>query len=105
MLQSPYGYDTVGGRPMDNWRSGAYRADSRGSNRFSPGYSSSPRYTAAGRTGTSQALASGLDALNLNKMNPDVMDAAWQAFWNTLNSGSGGASSANNAAPSGATKW
>uniref|UniRef100_A0A914S7Q4 Uncharacterized protein n=1 Tax=Parascaris equorum TaxID=6256 RepID=A0A914S7Q4_PAREQ len=49
-----------------------------------------------------QALASGLDALNLNKMNvnPEMMDAAWHAFWTTLNSGSPG----NSSTPSGG-KW
>lgn len=87
----------------DNWRVGAYRgSDNRGSNRFSPGYSSTSRYGSNARSGTSQALASGLDALNLNKMNvnPEVMDAAWQAFWSTLNNNGGGSSSSN---PS--SKW
>ncbi|MFH4977298.1 hypothetical protein AB6A40_004007 [Gnathostoma spinigerum] len=86
-------YDSYGGSSQwDSSRGGAYRSsDSRGSNRFTPGYGSSQRPT---RPGTSQALVSTLDALNLNKMsvNPEVMESAWTAFWTTLNqSGNGGA--------------
>lgn len=89
--KNPY-YESFGSGQWDNSRAGAYRgSDSRGANRFTPGYAGSPRYPGPARAGTSQALASGLDALNLNKMNvnPEVMDAAWQAFWNTLNNQGG----------------
>ncbi|VDN39635.1 unnamed protein product [Gongylonema pulchrum] len=90
-------YDPLVSRSVDNWRAGTYRSpDTRGTNRFSPGYTNSPRYTTPGRAGTSQALASGLDALSLNKMNvnPDMVDAAWQAFWSTLSNNSGAAAAA-----------
>uniref|UniRef100_F1L1W8 TAR DNA-binding protein 43 n=2 Tax=Ascaris TaxID=6251 RepID=F1L1W8_ASCSU len=106
-------YSPRQGANSGRWESGgtspgAYRSlDSRVANRFSPGYASSApaRYAASMQqrmVGTSQALASGLDALNLNKMNvnPEMMDAAWHAFWTTLNSGAPGSSST----PSGG-KW
>ncbi|VDL63898.1 unnamed protein product [Nippostrongylus brasiliensis] len=35
----------------------------------------------------SNQIASGLDALNLNKKNPELMSAAWNAFFSTLSSG------------------
>lgn len=95
-------------RSVDNWRANTYRSsDTRASNRFSPGYSNSPRYSTPARSGTSQALASGLDALNLNKMNvnPDMMDAAWQAFWSTLSNNSSNTGSATPSATNSNGKW
>ncbi|VDN06553.1 unnamed protein product, partial [Thelazia callipaeda] len=105
--ETAYPYDSVVPRSIDNWRGNTYRSsDSRASNRFSPGYSNSPRYSAPARSGTSQALASGLDALNLNKMNvnPDMMDAAWQAFWSTLSNNSNNSGTGTPATNSNA-KW
>ena len=77
-------YDGYSGNHWDSPRGGGYRNAEKRS--YSPAYGSS-RYGGPSRPGTSQALASGLGALNLNKMNakPDVVDAAWQAFWSTLN--------------------
>lgn len=104
ILFQPFPYDQMV-KSGSQWKSSTYRgAEGRASNRYTPGYAPGTRYSVAGgRAGTSQALASGLDALNLNKMsvNPDVMEAAWQAFWNTVNS------SAANPPPQapGNTKW
>ncbi|VDK74778.1 unnamed protein product [Litomosoides sigmodontis] len=103
-----YPYDPMVSRSVDNWRANTYRSsDTRASNRFSPGYSNSPRYSTPARSGTSQALASGLDALNLNKMNvnPDMMDAAWQAFWSTLSNNSNNAGGATPSATNSNGKW
>ncbi|VDD86169.1 unnamed protein product [Enterobius vermicularis] len=77
-------YDGYSGSHWDSPRGGGFRNAEKRS--YSPAYGAS-RYGGLSRPGTSQALASGLDALNLNKMNvkPDVVDAAWQAFWSTLN--------------------
>lgn len=107
-LQPSYPFDPLVSRSVDNWRAGTYRSpDSRASNRFSPGYSNSPRYSTPGRSGTSQALASGLDALSLNKMNvnPDMMDAAWQAFWSTLSNNSGNTGGGSAPAANSSSKW
>ncbi|EJW84020.1 hypothetical protein WUBG_05068 [Wuchereria bancrofti] len=103
-----YPYDPMVSRSVDNWRANTYRSsDARVSNRFSPGYSNSPRYSTPARSGTSQALASGLDALNLNKMNvnPDMMDAAWQAFWSTLSNNSSNAGTGTPSATNSNGKW
>ncbi|KAK6738729.1 hypothetical protein RB195_020687 [Necator americanus] len=35
----------------------------------------------------SNQIASGLDALNLNQKNPELLNAAWSAFFSTLNNG------------------
>ncbi|KHJ93400.1 hypothetical protein OESDEN_06690 [Oesophagostomum dentatum] len=40
----------------------------------------------AGQAASNQ-IASGLDALNLNQMNPDLLNTAWNAFFSTLNHG------------------
>lgn len=40
----------------------------------------------AGQAASNQ-IASGLDALNLNQKNPELISAAWNAFFNTLSNG------------------
>ncbi|RCN34641.1 hypothetical protein ANCCAN_19506 [Ancylostoma caninum] len=40
----------------------------------------------AGQAASNQ-IASGLDALNLNQKNPELLNAAWNAFFSTLNNG------------------
>ncbi|PIO76630.1 hypothetical protein TELCIR_01276 [Teladorsagia circumcincta] len=48
-------------------------------------YSRDPR-DGLGQAASNQ-IASGLDALNLNQKNPELMSAAWNAFFKTLNQG------------------
>uniref|UniRef100_A0A7I4YKI5 Uncharacterized protein n=1 Tax=Haemonchus contortus TaxID=6289 RepID=A0A7I4YKI5_HAECO len=47
-----------------------------------------PRDGLAGQAASNQ-IASGLDALNLNLKNPELISAAWNAFLKTLNHGGG----------------
>ncbi|PIO77243.1 hypothetical protein TELCIR_00653 [Teladorsagia circumcincta] len=51
-----------------------------------PVYPRNPRDGLAGQAASNQ-IASGLDALNLNQKNPELISAAWNAFFNTLNHG------------------
>ncbi|KAK6022297.1 hypothetical protein OSTOST_12012 [Ostertagia ostertagi] len=49
-------------------------------------YPRNPRDGLAGQAASNQ-IASGLDALNLNQKNPELLSAAWNAFFNTLSHG------------------
>ncbi|KAK6054817.1 hypothetical protein COOONC_07679 [Cooperia oncophora] len=53
-------------------------------------YSRDPREGLVGQAASNQ-IASGLDALNLNQKNPELMSAAWNAFFKTLSSGTAAA--------------
>jgi len=94
-----YGYDASRHSDVQNvWTEGGgpLRGDSRmmpnPNHRYSPvnlpprAMTRPPIPQPPGYPGTSNALASGMDALNLNQMNPDLVNAAWKAFWNTLQS-------------------
>ncbi|VDO69885.1 unnamed protein product [Haemonchus placei] len=51
-------------------------------------YPRDPREGMAGQAASNQ-IASGLDALNLNQKNPELISAAWNAFFKTLNHAGG----------------
>ncbi|KAK6056255.1 hypothetical protein COOONC_06240 [Cooperia oncophora] len=53
-------------------------------------YARDPREGSFGQAASNQ-IASGLDALNLNQKNPELISAAWNAFFKTLNSGTAAA--------------
>ncbi|RCN24104.1 hypothetical protein ANCCAN_30206, partial [Ancylostoma caninum] len=52
-----------------------------------PCYPSCEKYCRLAGQAASNQIASGLDALNLNQKNPELLNAAWNAFFSTLNNG------------------